>query len=529
MIRYPVSALGQYGILQDRKPHELPLNAWSAGNNVRFREDFVEKFQGHVEIFDPPSVAPYYLLPVVYGSNYYWLYAGLAKVYAWNGSSHTNITRQTTGVDVDYNATADKNWVSCVLGGIPILNNGVDSPQAWSPPTVATKLAELANWPANTICGSLRAFKSFLVALDVTKSGTRYPHMVKWSHPAPLGAVPASWDETDPTKDAGEWELKETNGAILDCLPLGDMNIIYKEDATHLMQFIGGTEIFKFSMLFETIGALSRRCAALVKPGVHTVLTKDDIILHSGTEQSVSSLIESRVRRALFKDMSTSAAIRSFITVVRPRKEVWYCYCTPDASIPNKALVWNMVSNTFTFRDLPNAAHIASGVAYGGSEAWNSAVGNWDSDTTVWSEAAFGTTFLRSLIAGAVNTKLFMADEGSNFNGTNMTATVERTGIGYPLKDGGPPDFAFRKFMTRLWPRIEGTLGGVVNVYVGSQDKVDGPVTYGSAMPFTIGDTVCLEPMVNAPLHALKFESTGDIEWRLHGYDVEVRQAGRSW
>lgn len=527
MIRYPISALGQHGVVQDVLPHELPLNAWSGGRNVRFFDGFVEKFLGHTQVFGAPSVAPYFLLPAVSGTSFFWLYAGLTKVYVWNGSAHTNITRQTGAVDVDYAATADKNWTGCVLGGIPILNNGVDAPQMWNPQTVATKLAALTNWPANTTCGAMRAFKQFLVALDVTKTGTRYPYMVKWSHPAAPGVVPSSWDETLATVDAGEWELKETKGYVLDCLRLKDTNVIYKEDSVHGMQFIGGTQIFRFFEMFPDFGAMSRRCAAVLTNGSHVVLTPDDIVVHNG--QTAQSIIESRVRRELFKDINPDTTSRSFV-VVTPRKEVWFCYARRDAMFPNRALVWNFVSNTFGFRDLPNVAHIELGVnlsSAGTPDSWDADTAEWDADATAWNDATFTTAFRRALMAAPVDTQILLADNDASFNGTAMTSYVERTGLGLPLKKDAPPDFDTRKFLTRLWPRIEGTLGGQVNVYVGSQDKIGGPITWGSPQVYTIGTSDSVEPLVNARLHAIRYESTSNIEWRLHGHEVEIRAAGR--
>ena len=47
--------------------------------------------------------------------------------------------------------------------------------------------------------------QNYLIALDLTKSGTRYPHMVKWSAAADPGTVPASWDETDRRLTPENW------------------------------------------------------------------------------------------------------------------------------------------------------------------------------------------------------------------------------------------------------------------------------------------------------------------------------------
>jgi hypothetical protein len=205
----PIENVSQYGIITDIDAHDLPNEAWSEGQNVRVIDNRVEKFTGHSQVFGTASIVPYWLLPVQNPANYYWMYAGLDKVYVTQGGTHYNLTRQTAAVDVDYTGTADDLWTGGVVAGIPVLNNGVDDPQMWNPVSTSQRLTSLKydasnDWAAkNYQTKILRPFKNYLVALDVTKASVEYPHMVKWSHPAVPGAVPETWDEADATKDAG--------------------------------------------------------------------------------------------------------------------------------------------------------------------------------------------------------------------------------------------------------------------------------------------------------------------------------------
>ena len=132
--------VGSKGLNKDLNRHDLGDQFCTDSLNVRFREDSAELFGGYSEQYDPPSVAPYHVQPVYVGTTRYLLYASLAKVYVVNGATHTNITRQTTGADVDYSADETLLWNGGVFNGIPILNNGVDVPQMWNPVATATKL-----------------------------------------------------------------------------------------------------------------------------------------------------------------------------------------------------------------------------------------------------------------------------------------------------------------------------------------------------------------------------------------------------
>ena len=73
-----IDNLGQWGVLRDGLPHELPDNAWSDGQNVRFREAYAEKASGSADAFGTSAITPYHVAPLVVGGTRYWLEAGLA-------------------------------------------------------------------------------------------------------------------------------------------------------------------------------------------------------------------------------------------------------------------------------------------------------------------------------------------------------------------------------------------------------------------------------------------------------------------
>ena len=126
-----------------------------------------------------------------------------------------DITR-TSGA---YSADVTENWTATVIGGVLVMTNGVDEPQYWElisgVPATIQKMQNLNNFTASTECKSMRAFRSFLVALNVTTSGINYPRLVKWSTEAATQATPTSWDASSATVDAGEYELADSKGCLL--------------------------------------------------------------------------------------------------------------------------------------------------------------------------------------------------------------------------------------------------------------------------------------------------------------------------
>lgn len=521
----PIQPAGALGIIRDTAPHMLPLEAWSGGNNVRVREGRIERALGYVKAYDPPSIAPYHVLFVQVPAGPFWAYAGLTAIYATDGTSHADVSRTVGGA---YGATADSNWTGGVLGGVPVLNNGVDDPQYWAAPSLGSDFALLSNWPASTKCKVLRPFKQYLVALDVTKASTRYPQMVKWSHPADPGSVPTSWDPTDTTKDAGEYELKETSDYCIDCLPLRDTNIIYKEYSTWGMQPVGGVFVFRFYKIFDSIGMMSRRCGTEFFSGKHFVFGFGDVVVHDG--QQAQSLLSQRWRRTLFNDIDTSKYVRNFVVSNPVAKEVWACYVPAGGTFPSRALVWKFDEDKLSIRDIPATAHAALGVvdmsaSIGG--AWSADSAAWSSDTSTWDESSFNPSQRDLLLAVPGTTKLYRAPVGTTADGVAFTSYIERTGLGIPLRTDGPPDYSSVKSVTRLWPRITGDEGATLNVYVGGQDAPDGEVDWQGPYSYTVGETDHIDALVTARLHAIRFESTGAFNWSLHGYDLEVANRGR--
>ena len=64
-----------------------------------------------------------------------------------------------------------------------------------------------------------------------------FTNMVKWSHQADPGTVPASWDETDPALDAGEKTLSDSPGDNITGMQLGEDFIVYKYETCHVMRY----------------------------------------------------------------------------------------------------------------------------------------------------------------------------------------------------------------------------------------------------------------------------------------------------
>jgi hypothetical protein len=486
-----IDKVGAVGIVKDQKPWELPANAWSDGNNVRMQDNAVKKMTGYQSV-TTPSASPYWILPLTNAGSPYILYFSLTSAYVYTGGVSTDISNGT------YGATETGGWNGGVLNGVAIANNGVDVPQMWvTPPNVATDLANLSNWPAATTAKVIRPFKNFLVAMDVTESGTRKQRLVRTSHPAEAGAVPSSWDYTDTTKDARRFEVSETDGACVDFLPLNsDVGVIYKEDSCWAMSYIGPPLIWRLTHISKTMGILNRHCVQEFE-GKHFVVSNGDIFVHAGGEPV--SVLDGKMRRHVFNDMDATYYVRAFVVANRANNEMWFCYPASGEQWPSKALVWNWRTGAAGIRDLPDTTLFAAFGVLGVGSTYAPAAQN--------------------VIAGHGGPSLSVFDKTNQDGGANMTAYVERQGLSLP-----DTDTQAVKFVKRIYPRITGT--GTINVYVAGTMNPNETPTYGTPVSFVLGTDEKVDCRATGRFINVKFESTGNQDWQLDGYDLDFEYAG---
>ena len=504
-----VTILNPNGINKDISPYELADDKWSDGNNIHFDNDRTSKVRGHQQVFGTPSVAPYWLLPFNTITTDYWIYPSLTKIYRVHTSgattTHEDVTRTSGG---DYSATADGGWNGGVLGGVAIVNNGVDVPQMLG--TAATDFAALSNWLANTTTKVIRPFKRFLVALDTTESGTRYPFRVRWSHPAEGGTVPTTWDETDATKDAGYVDLSQTNGFVIDCLSLGDSNIIYKEDSVWSMTYEGGQNIFGFRQIFSDAGILGRDCVQSYD-SQHFVVSEDDVYIHNG--QTKQSVVDSVMRDELFNTIHPDYKTRTFVVAEREKNEMWICFpSTSSTGLCDKAFVWNWRNNSWAIRDLPNVSFISWGVVDTVSTTDWSESGEWDSDTESWDSPLKPSL----LMAGTEDTELYTLG-GNQFDGTNFRAWVQKADMTFGTRQP--------KSVTKIRPHISGT--GPVDFYVGYEMLPHQGTTWKGPYTFTPGTHSDILVRATGAYIGIRVESTTDKEWSLQNLEIYWKPQGQ--
>jgi len=377
----------------------------------------------------------------------------------------------------------------------------------------------------SVLCKSMRAFRSFLVALNITKDGINFPRVVKWSTESATQTLPTSWNETTSTVDAGEFELADTKGDILDGLQLRDSFMIYKEDAVYSMTFVGTPFIFSFRQLSPTIGAISKNCVAEFDGG-HAIFGKGNFYINDG--QRIKPILPMKLKEYVFQSIDGAQTNKCFVTADYGRTEILFCFTADgaDTNQPNKAVVWNYITNTFTIRDIPDLAHIGYGNVGNPIRAttWAATTETWESITGPWT-MSYDLQDKVLLFADPSNTKLYRDNSGNKEDTTLMTSYIERSGL--TMNEQGQADHANVKRISAIWPKMSISSDNYINVYLGTSMSTEEGITWNAPVTFNPNTQSKVSVRGTGKLYAVRFESTTDMDWELDGYSIDVRNIGQ--
>lgn len=534
MARNIVQGVGSAGINRDVKPQFLPSQVWSDGRNIRFEKDKCFGMGGVSKILASPVTNLLNVGIATSATTKFLLYTIGTKVYSYDGVTTTDITRTVGG---NYSETIDDLFQIQMYNGLCLLNNSIDIPQQWG---FTGALTALTNWNTNWTCGSLRPFKSLLIAMNMVETATLRPHRLRWSDPADPGAVPSSWDETDPTKEAGILDFADTEkGYIVDGLELGDRFYVYKQGSIWSMNYVGGTTTFARNNIANNVGLHVKRSLVEIptsKQGLryHFFASNNGFYVMDG--QKVTPVFEDVFKRDIAKIIDTDNYLnRSFSVINQKNNEVWFCVPEDGEEYATKAYCMNYLNNTYTIRDLSGASNIVSGISYSSTagtiiEPLLFSDGTSFSDTSGFSNTEITPSEVSIIEASPVLDNLYFVDTGvKNYDLTDYPVYVERVSLPTIKNDTRNPeaevqDYSSRKMVSTVIPKL---YGGKVKLQVGRQELENDSITWSSE--FIVSNTKYkhdLNKPISGRFLSFRFLSYADEAFCLAGFDYELNVLG---
>jgi hypothetical protein len=540
--------LGQYGVISDVNAYDLPPEAFSSANNVRFSSGSVSRAPVYRNVFDgltPPT--PAFAIGKTPASGFdEVIYAGDdGRIYRYANGSELNISAPGFSPLVD-----PRPHTGCFLADVLYINRPSHVPQYLGP--AASEFAPLANWDSGWRCNSLRSYKDFLIALNVTKGASNYPTLVKWSDFAQANQIPGSWDHTSTTNLAGELTLTDLQGPIIDGLALDDVFIIYGETQTWLMEFTGTHSVFAQRRLFGDVGVINANCAVEVKKK-HFVFGQNDLYVHDGS--SWDSIADERIRDRVYSGLSLEDAAKFFVAHNPRLREIYFCYVSADGdayfkggSYCNRAAVYNYRNNTWSFMDLPNV----SGVAMANVSqvlTYDQAVGMFydtiggtyhdledgqDKHVLMTSVEDTGIGLTSSKILGLDLPEIGAALGYPRDSESDSPAFVERVGIDLDdlptiaseLWPDRSPLQAY-KVLSVLLPQVQTTKGKTVGFQIGTSLTPTSDVVWGPVLTFDPNTDYKVDNRSGGRYLAYRLYMDTPDDFKLSGFDAVLKITGR--
>ena len=500
------------GVVADIDPANVPENYWTEAINMVPRPRGMERARGYQEIYATPLFGPTFLMATPQLGVKYWIYAGFSAVATVDpNGQHVDVTPDDLAAPVERNG-----WSGGNLNGIAVINSLENGPFYWFE-GIGDQALPLPGQRPNTRYDAIRTFKYHVIGLGVTDNTGTYPDAIHWSDGADPGQIPATWVPAA-ENEAGDDILADESGAIIDGLALRDAFYIYKQDSVYEMTYTGGATVYQTRKVFGSTGVLTRNCVVRVK-GTHVVLGNGDIYRHDG--QSTESLVDGKMRDTFFAAIDDANYENSFAVYLEPREEVWFCVPSTGQERPDIALVWNVTTNEFGYRALPQCDFAAAGVVgeQQSLEVWDDDEMPWNSDLTAWLDQTINNTEDSVLLADADGEKFYLANTGVLAAGEPYRASIGKLSINL-----GDPER--EKSVRRVWPHIEGVRDATYTLELFNQRDpmaAQEQVIVRDFQPGVHGVAV----NINCRYLGMRIYSDTESEWFCSGFDVDYSEQGR--
>jgi hypothetical protein len=510
--------IGNNGLASDPMPWTLPPEFITYGINFRISSGSIIPKGGVAEFATAPaSWFPANLFHTGALADNFWVVMGRTKVYALSGAVWTDIT-SAAGYG-SLSANDELLWSSCLLGEIPIINNPQAHPEYWAPQEITQILQPLDFDGSNTWLDKgynakiMRSHKNFLFALNLTESATEFPDSYRWSHPADINGLPATWDETDEAFLAGKSALGGNYGDLLDGKSLRDAFALYSESGINILDYTNDEFVWRRRELSATVGLLTPNCIVEVK-GTHFLLGDGDIVMNDGNR--IDSIIHNRIRKELFNRLDTSNYNNCYAVRNNIAKEAWFCIPEVGETYPNIAYIYNWKDNSWAVKDIPGDISFSNyGIESIAADTWDTISTDWDDENKVWSSSSQSPIDSAMMGIDTIAEKVYIMDPPTPDGDFNCR--IER--IAFPLISDRQVTT-----ITRVYPHIEGP--GLVDVQFGSHDYPDSPVRWKPAVRFDPNTQRKVDIRTTGELHAWRFDSVGKSTFTMSGMTIEFERAG---
>lgn len=533
--------LGAIGTVTDLDPFDLPPTSFTMSVNARFAEGKVSRGPIFRTVGVLSNTSPRHMLsfPDTAGTQTTIIcnLDGTAQQFT-PGASYGAPTITSLSATGWTASNAEIPYTSTILNDVVYLNRPDRVP--WYRLRGGNSFATLPGWDTTWRCVALRSFGGVVLALGITKAGVYYPTTVKWSDLTTFQAYPGTWTPAT-NNSAGENPLSDMQDSIVDGFPLRDRFVIYGQNEVWNVTQTLDNNVFAFKRAFRNGGVINQNCIVEID-GLHYVFGSYDIYTTDGF--SKQSLCDGKVRKFIYNSLQRSENAR-FFAVHNPRlNEIEFYYVSNDSycAFPyasgstfgcNRSATYNLLTQTWTFRDQPYIVYAGTGTISSG-QTTDSLGTTFDSTGGAFSsfgDASQKTFLVTGLSSGALTASVYTYDvpESTATNAPIATAAnkpmyLEKTWIDLDELNADLKGF---KVLTSLYPQgrfanrssyCTFSLGG--SLYSGDTVTWDSSQTYDGASNYKL-DYMSGGRFLS---YSMTYSDTGAFS--LSGFDADITITG---
>ena len=529
-----VTNLAQYGIVPDATFSTLPPNAFSFGRNWRFNTaGFTEVTRGYtdaygagllagVDLGDANTVATFVHTFTLQDSPAIFYYDATARrMRIAEIDTTTNTFTESDISTAQHPMTVEHEWQSTSAFGVPIFNNGEEAPWEHFLNNGADELRTLTNWPAGATCEYLTTFGVYLIAIGYQNTGAAAGEqggrrVIAISDAITTPGTLPQWNFANTDSHAQLFDLSlHTEGDLVSAYEQN--NILYINTTTNVIALEDlGMGQFSATDLPFPHGVLTKRVTALVPNGQFNIGNRK-MFIHDGNNATLIG--EGTFVETWFATLDNDR-LNEVQTIYDPRtSSIWIK--TPVSGTEQQMWIYNLENNTLAILDDHQEVEYMFFSAEGIPDVpvtWDGLSGSWDGiPLDSWNEfpSALGGASFRNRVLSVGARKIFVHDEGANFNGRAFTATLRREDlpVGESYSSGT---------INRIVPWVSSEASGqALTVRVGGSNTPASTVTYTPTQTLAVDTGEKLDFRTTVKWAAIEFTASTS-RLRLSGYDMSI-------
>lgn len=270
---------------------------------------------------------------------------------AYGGTGYSNGTGVATTAAAPPSSTSTDVWQFALIGGMPMLSNGVNTPWKWdltgNPMTVVSG--------APLICKAMHVHMNKLIVGNIQEGAYAVPSKLRWANTMqPNGGWITDLRGLSGGKDLvphsttmqGTDVIQAITSQGTKLIVFCERNIWYGSPAEWPLDY-------SWSAMDSNLGLIAPRAFVKTPKGLVYFMGQEDFhVMAEGIED-----IGFPIRNSVFPNLNKAAIKTAFAYYKPSTREVYFCYATGTNAVPDTAAIYSEETKSFSFEDVDYLSH----------------------------------------------------------------------------------------------------------------------------------------------------------------------------